>query len=65
MREDRAARLSAVDAFLGGSSWDRTWAEMDRLLGAVTDSDEPPVQERPARAGTAVAAGGARGAAID
>jgi UDP-galactopyranose mutase len=28
MREDRDARLRAVDRFLAGQSWDRTWREM-------------------------------------
>jgi hypothetical protein len=29
---ERAAWLARVDAYLEGNSWDRTWAEMDRLI---------------------------------
>jgi UDP-galactopyranose mutase len=29
---ERSAWLARVDAYLKGNSWDRTWAEMDRLI---------------------------------
>jgi UDP-galactopyranose mutase len=45
LREDAAARRAKADAFLSQMSWDRTWAQMCRLLeGALTRQPEtgPP-----------------------
>lgn len=36
LHDDRQQRLSAVDAFLAGMSWDRTQTEMRRLVDEVT-----------------------------
>jgi UDP-galactopyranose mutase len=40
MTEDAGARLARVDAFLVSTSWDRTWAEMKRLLDAAIERRE-------------------------
>lgn len=35
---ERSAWLARVDDFLKGNSWDRTWAEMDRLIAECIDT---------------------------
>jgi UDP-galactopyranose mutase len=35
MREDRHARLAAVDRFLAGRSWDRTWRAMRSIITEI------------------------------
>ena len=42
MGEDASRRLREADAFLAGLSWDRTWADMDRLIAAATRAPAAP-----------------------
>jgi UDP-galactopyranose mutase len=35
LAEDEAARIEAFDAFLAGTSWDRTWGKMRSLVDAA------------------------------
>ena len=40
LRDDRALHLRAVDRFLAGRSWDRTWREMHALVARAKASTE-------------------------
>jgi len=42
MGEDTSRRLREADAFLVGLSWDRTWADMDRLIVAAMGAPAAP-----------------------
>ncbi|HEY0004640.1 MAG TPA: glycosyltransferase family 1 protein [Pyrinomonadaceae bacterium] len=59
MKENTAARMRQVDAFLAQTSWDRTWGEMKQLIGEVV------LAERVAAQGTqAIATGTTGGRAV-
>jgi UDP-galactopyranose mutase len=47
MREDTAARLAAVDAFLTQTSWDRTWARMAELIESIVAARSAPALPGP------------------
>ncbi|HYB94551.1 MAG TPA: glycosyltransferase [Vicinamibacterales bacterium] len=48
LTEDPAMRRSRADAFLRGTSWDRTWSKTAMLLKAVTESQAQP-KSQPSR----------------
>lgn len=62
--------LTSVDRFLGGGSWDRTWASMASLIASVetrhvTKAWTPPAGERGPRVGVPVMAGTAVGSSAE
>lgn len=55
MREDAAARMREVDAFLAQTSWDQTWGRMNELIEDVITARRAP--RTPAVAASAARAG--------
>jgi UDP-galactopyranose mutase len=60
LAEDPAAWVERADAFLGRSSWDRTWSQMSRLIHSVADGDPAAGIDRAPLPRVAVAMGETR-----
>jgi UDP-galactopyranose mutase len=57
MGEDAAARIERVDAFLAGTSWDRTWKQMSDFIEEVASARRGEVKSLAAAAARSEVAG--------